>query len=261
MRPSSGFVSGYAAPTQDSAAGVLSLRDSFAAQAATSYPYRDASISSVQLLLHGNGANGSTTITDSSPSARTLTALGSATNSTAQRRFGTASILTPNATSPVGVPHADIFKLGTQTFTLEAWIYPNSVAQAQAIFYSGHSGTGWALYMNAAGSLGVYLSSDGTSWNISNFGITTGIVTGRWQHVVLQRSGSTWSLYCDGVRRGTLTSSASIYYPTTNPTYSFYLGVANSAANCYYDEVRFTAGVARYAGASYALPNGAYPDR
>jgi hypothetical protein len=47
---------------------------------------------SVSLLLHGNGTNGSTTITDNSPSPKTVTAVGNAQISTAQSKFGGASM-------------------------------------------------------------------------------------------------------------------------------------------------------------------------
>jgi hypothetical protein len=42
----------------------------------------------VSLLLYGNGTNGSTTIIDSSPSPKTVTAFGNAQISTAQSKFG-----------------------------------------------------------------------------------------------------------------------------------------------------------------------------
>lgn len=261
MRPSSGFISGYAAPTQDTATGVQTLRDSFPWQAANSYPARDPSFSSVALLLHGEGSNGSTTITDSSSSARSCTAIGTAAISTTQKKWGAASISIPSGTSAIGIPHATAFNLGTQAFTLDAWVYFNSVAQGQSLFYNGFSGLSWALYTNAASSLAVYLSSDNTSWNVANQQLQTPIQVGRWYHVAFQRSGSTFSLYLNGLRTGTITSSATIYYPGSAPTYSWYVGGASGSANCYYDEVRFTAGVARYSGASLTVPNGAFPDR
>jgi hypothetical protein len=53
----------------------------------------DPQFGSVSLLLHGDGTNGSTTITDNSPTPKTVTAVGNAQISTAQSKFGGASIL------------------------------------------------------------------------------------------------------------------------------------------------------------------------
>jgi hypothetical protein len=52
----------------------------------------DPVFNNVSLLLHGNGTNGSTTITDNSPTPKTVTAVGNAQISTAQSKFGGASI-------------------------------------------------------------------------------------------------------------------------------------------------------------------------
>jgi hypothetical protein len=60
----------------------------FAAPAGPTDPY----FSNVSLLLHGDGANGSTTIVDSSPSPKTVTAVGNAQISTAQSKFGGSSL-------------------------------------------------------------------------------------------------------------------------------------------------------------------------
>jgi hypothetical protein len=52
----------------------------------------DPQFGSVSLLLHGDGTNGSTTITDSSPTPKTVTAVGNAQISTAQSKFGGVSV-------------------------------------------------------------------------------------------------------------------------------------------------------------------------
>ena len=50
----------------------------------------DPLFNNVSLLLHGDGTNGFTTITDSSPTPKTVTAVGNAQISTAQSKFGGA---------------------------------------------------------------------------------------------------------------------------------------------------------------------------
>jgi hypothetical protein len=54
-------------------------------------PNTDPNFANVSLLLYGNGINGSTSITDNSPSPKTVTAVGNAQISTAkQSKFGGA---------------------------------------------------------------------------------------------------------------------------------------------------------------------------
>ena len=66
-------------------------------------PYR----SQVSLLLHGDGANGSTTIVDSSPSPKTVTAVGNAQISTTQSKFGGSSLAFDGAGDYLEAPHSN----------------------------------------------------------------------------------------------------------------------------------------------------------
>ena len=89
-------------------------------------PVDKQGIQNVSLLLHGNGTNGSTTITDSSPTPKTVTAVGNAQISTAQSKFGGASIAFDGTGDYATVPSASAFDFGTADFTVEAWVYRNN---------------------------------------------------------------------------------------------------------------------------------------
>ncbi|MEL0120796.1 MAG: LamG domain-containing protein, partial [Opitutae bacterium] len=73
---------------------------------------------STSLLLKGDGTNGSTTIVDSSPSPKTVTAVGNAQISTAQSKFGGSSIKLSEAgnTGHVFVDQTPAF--GTEDWTI-----------------------------------------------------------------------------------------------------------------------------------------------
>ena len=78
--------------------------------------------SATVLLLHCDGANLSTTITDDSVTPHTLTCVGNANIKTSQKKFGSASISIPASGSYVSIPdHAD-FNMGTGTFTIDFWL-------------------------------------------------------------------------------------------------------------------------------------------
>ena len=56
-----------------------------------------------KLMLHMNGADGSQTFTDSSPSSKTVTTYGNAQIDTAQSKFGGASGLFPGGTDYISI--------------------------------------------------------------------------------------------------------------------------------------------------------------
>jgi len=220
--------------------------------------------SQVSLLLHGDGANGSTTITDSSPTPKTVTAVGNAQISTAQSKFGGASIafdgtgdyLTVLSTGAPG-------DLGAGNFTVELWhflvsrlnTFPclisnySSFAAGSFALFAGHSASTTTKYQ---------LALDGSGFPSINS--TANISYNQWVHLAVVRSGSTITLYVDGTASGTVTSAAtlagtngSLWVGTTGDT------LATGAINGYIDDLRITKGVARYT-ANFTPPTAPFPD-
>ena len=72
----------------------------------------DSSYASVSLLLHGDGADGSTTFTDNSPTPKTMTVVGNAKISTAQSKFGGAAMYFAASTDHVYAGSSTGFELG-----------------------------------------------------------------------------------------------------------------------------------------------------
>lgn len=79
-----------------------------------------------KLMLHCNGTDASTTFTDDSASAKTVTAVGNAQLDTAQKKFGLSSGLFDGTGDYLTVPdHADFdFTAG---FTIDMWVRFSSV--------------------------------------------------------------------------------------------------------------------------------------
>jgi hypothetical protein len=121
-------------------------------------PYRfgaatptDPNFADVSLLLHGDGANGSTTIIDSSPTPKTVTAFGNAQISTAQSKFGGASIALDGTGDYASTGNSSDLLMGSAVFTIECWFYPNVSGVAQ-IFLSSQAAAQSAMAI-WAGSL------------------------------------------------------------------------------------------------------------
>ncbi|MFA5340611.1 MAG: hypothetical protein WC332_02425, partial [Clostridia bacterium] len=77
------------------------------------------------LMLHGDGADASTTITDSETvgAAKAITAVGNAQLDTAYKKFGSAAVLFDGTGDYLTTPdHADWY-FAAAPFTIDAWIY------------------------------------------------------------------------------------------------------------------------------------------
>ena len=106
--------------------------------------------------------------------------------------------------------HAD-YSLGTNDFTIEAYIYPRAFSNFQALMmkYTGtRSTSSWWWTLNSSGHILFVLycgseSSDEVSITTSG----TGMTLNKWNHVACVRDGSTTRVYINGVQVGTASIS------------------------------------------------------
>ena len=185
---------------------------------------------------------------------KTVTLAGSAAVSTTEKKFDTASFSVANAGTSTAngvviTDHMD-FDFGTGDFTIEMWAYRSSNTYYGTLFYFTEAAEFSLLVAPTTGNIVLnYRSSGGTQANIST-GVTFPLTT--WQHVVVQRRGTNFEFYLNGVLGNTtaITGGAS---STVNSSGDFYLGRTNASSALtwagYIDEVRITKGVARYTAA------------
>jgi Concanavalin A-like lectin/glucanases superfamily len=219
----------------------------------------DPDFADVSLLCHFDQSNGATTLVDSSSNAQAVLGSSGAAASTAHFEFGTAS-LAPGGGNTVPGGAASLYEFGAGNFTIECWAYWDGTSASNLAtlmaFFPGFSGTEmWILGWNRNASpatLSFQWTTDGT--NLTGSVATSGAYTptaNTWVSYAVDRSGNTFRLYVNGAVVGTTTASDTIY---TSPSFgSGNIGNSGfSAANGwtgYIDEVRYTKGVARYAGA------------
>lgn len=154
--------------------------------------------SSVVMLLHGDGADGSTNVTDSSSFARTMTASG-VTISTANSRFGTGSFHFQNGS--ITTPHTEEMAFGTGTggngdFTLEVQWKPDTLDGSQNIINVAGYNTG-ILWRSVAGVVDVFLSGEQMA-----FGTGPCFTAGVWQHAALVRYNGQVGMFLNGIQQG-----------------------------------------------------------
>lgn len=211
-----------------------------AAATAPGQSLTDPYFSNVVLLLHGNGTNGSTTITDNSSAARTCTPFGNAQLSNAQAMFGSTSLYF-DGTSGTYITCSDIpdVNFAQGDFTVEMWArFATTPFSNNALLTFGTPGSPtFELYRRGGLNL----------WNGSSTVITGGttLATNTWYHIAWVRSQGVHALFVNGNLEGTAVSNAAL-----NPAgiiLGSYTGTLDQM-NGWIDDVRITNNVARYTG-------------
>ena len=230
------------------------------AAGAASSGVTDPDFSSVELLLPMNGSNGSTTFTDASTNAFTVTATGNAQISTTQSKWGGASGSFDGTGDVLTVPDNAALRVGSGDFTIELWFWLDaSIGYDRIIALKGGTYPGWMLYYGGVGELVLYASSNGTSWNVAQQVYFNGNPTrGVWHHIAIARSSGEIRGYFNGTRQFTVTTSATL----ADATDPLCIGASSAGAASfkgYVDDFRLTKGVARYTGASLTVPTAPFP--
>jgi len=215
----------------------------------------DPYFSSVKLLLHMNGTDGSTTFTDSSSSAHTVTAFGNAQIDTAQSKYGGASGLFDGSGDYCSVASSADFGMGDSDYTIEGWIYQGNETTTRCIFDNRELGQGIAIYSSVGGGLENKLVVANNADIIGSS--TPSFPTNTWSHWAVTRESGTLRGFIDGVEVINVVDSRTYASSTT-----VYLGanyIASQNISGWVDDYRITKGVARYT-ANFTPPTAQLPD-
>lgn len=228
----------------------------------------DQDYRNVSLLLHGDGANGSTTIIDSSPSPKTVTAVGNAQISTAQSKFGGASMLFDGNGDVLTVPKSDEVDFGLGDFTIEAWIRFSALATDNSIVAGRGPTAGTLMFVAFAGLSGLNdlrIGRNNVAWDLI---ASTSWLSGVWYHVAVTRDSGTLRLFKDGLllSSGTYTGAYTLA-DTSDVNYAVGARQKNISSssdldrffNGNIDDLRITKGVARYTS-NFTPPTAPFPD-
>lgn len=211
-------------------------------------------ISGTQLLL--NATNGG--IIDAAGIADYET-VANAQVSTSVVKYGTGSIAF-DGTGDYLVPwNASTWAFGTGDWTIECWVYFNSVASTQYVFDTR---------ANATSTSGVALNLSSTAFpvitvnNVTLFTSSTAIAATTWTHVALVKSSGTITLYLNGTKpvtgSGASSTSLTDQYLTIGTSIGNRDATATNHMNGYIDDFRITNGYARYT-TNFTAPGGPFP--
>lgn len=222
----------------------------------------DPNFANVSLLLLGNGANGSTTILDTSPSPKPVTVVGDTQISTAiADPFGNSSsgviALDGNGDYLTAPANADFsFNGNTQNFTIEFWSYytgPSSgLNNAQFVgtqsVGGGFQAKGWMIATQ--GNNYRWFTQSGAG------GYDMPLTPNTWEHVAVVCNSAAIKMYVNGVGSSwTLTSNID-YSLVAALTIGGFTGVF---VKNYSSNFRITKNVARYTS-NFTPPTAPFPD-
>lgn len=207
-----------------------------------------------KLLLHMDGSDGSTTFTDSSQSANSVTAVGNAQIDTAQSKFGGASGLFDGTGDYLTIPDSADFDFGTGQLTIDFWVRFNALSQEDGLIGISNSASGqdvndvFTLRINGTDVTKLQFKVISGGSTLIDFSGTHGMSTGNWYHIALIRgwggNANDWAITVNGTAVATTTASITV------PDFTSVVRIAddplsgNSPLNGWMDELRFVKGQA-----------------
>ena len=163
----------------------------------------------IVLLLHGDGANGSTDITDSSLYGHPVTVNGNVQISTDQSVYpGGSSMHFGGSGSYLSIPTNDHWNFGNGEYTIDFWLYKtgqtNTSGDGVVGVWGSNSTRGWILSSTSYTNLR-YHESDGSALVYTNFTVPS--MQNRWTHIGISRSDTgPANIFADGLKLGSLSS-------------------------------------------------------
>ena len=200
-----------------------------------------------------------------------LTLYGTAKTSTAQKKFGTASLLLDGNSDYVSFADADVgsmFNFGATKWTIEGWFYQENDAgsgsNSHAIISrwdNQNSDKGFIFRItDSSGQKLQWLHTTDGSTNVVYTDSRT-ISSDTWYHFAFVKNDNL-TLYLNGTG-AVLNSSTFTIASTTIPTLigtSHESGSPSQYFDGYIDDIRVTTGVARYTS-NFTAPTKAFPDK
>jgi len=206
------------------------------------------------LCLHCDGVDGSASFPDGSQYGHPATSNWNAQVSTAQSKFGGASLLCDGVGDQLSVPDHTDFRFGSGNFTIDFWVRFNSLA-TPGITLIG-KGSAWSIYLGGGGQV-QWFCAQNTTWDLINGAVIGTPTVNTWYHVAVARWSDGTNTYWGLFWNGTLVAApGSVGIPPlfadTNPVV-----IGAPPFNGWMDEVRISKGVARWT-TNFTLPTESY---
>jgi hypothetical protein len=179
---------------------------------------------------------------NASTNSHTFTAFGNAQLSTAQKKYGSASLALDGTGDYISTGSSTDFKFDAAAWTIETWIYNTSNPGTNQILFDFRTAspqTVLTVYLTATTNTPVVVYNGG---NI----LTTGdaIPLNTWTHFAIAKTGTSTKMFINGAQTGGTYTDNNSYSQgplTIGARFDGTLGF-----NGYLDDVRISKGIARY---------------
>jgi len=192
----------------------------------------------VEVLLHADGPNGSTTIVNEMMT-HTATVVANAHISTTQSKFGGSSMyFDGTANTRIEIPDSPEFDFGTRDFTIDFQLYKVSqVGSHDSILNkrANNSIPGPLVVLNNT----IFMSSNGTSWNIFS-GAVFPLSLNTWTHITIANIGNDYVIWVNGSIVLVATNSSGLV--SNNDPWRIGGEANGNFSNIYVDEFRIVNG-------------------
>jgi len=196
-----------------------------------------------KLLIHGEEAVSGGAFSESSPAAKSVSVYGNAVERAVQSKFGGKSWSFSALGDYLSVPASADFNMGTGDFTVDAWVYFNSLTGPSGS-YQWMIGSSNAQYFDFT-----YYSGDGLYVMIqqgsANLVFPWSPSTNTWYHLAVVRNNGNVMAFVNGQQIGTNQTCNYNIVNGGNMLIGSYAGAAHGF-NGYLDEVRISKGVVRW---------------
>ena len=212
-----------------------------------------------QFLCSFDGTDGATSATDESSNNATINFTNQAQLDTAQKKFGTASVLFDGSTDYLYWSDNSATDIGSKDFTIDCWVRFASASGAQQILgqWEASSSRYSFNFTKQASTLQFVTSINGSSV-ASTISETWSPSADTWYHVAVERTGGKIYLYVDGSMLGSGTANTDTL---KNSSYVITMGATpgpTDSFNGWIDEMRWVVGTGAYGGASFTPETAAY---
>lgn len=215
----------------------------------------NSNISYTKLLMHFNN------IPFTDVCGHTITNNG-VTLDTTTKKFGSGSGYF-NGSSYLNIGYNSDLDFNSNDFTIDFWFYPTNAVRTALFASNTDYWLGIDYNYNGTRNINIWVSSNGTSWNILNAdsggnGIgTISLNLNTWNHIAFVRHGNNWLSFINGVIDKNVTASGSVI--SKNEVRHIGKWGAGSLANPngYINEFRISNGIARWTS-NFTLPTRQY---
>lgn len=173
-----------------------------------------------------------------------MVTFGTSAISTSQFKSGNASLSFPGNTSSyiTALPNFN-YNFTNTDFTVECWVRFNALTANTVIMGVAGAAVPWFLTIKSAGGLTFTIN---TSTAVLNPTAPTW-ATNRWYHIAVTKSGTSYTVWVDGVSRATATNATALVAAGSTPLTLGVYGVNKTLPlNGFLDDVRITKGTALY---------------